>query len=59
MVQVDQIFTVHSLEHKEFRPVGISNLPCMAPELQAFIFCACQKCYDLIWKFQAFKLQKL
>jgi hypothetical protein len=28
MVQVDQIFTLHSFEHVEFRPVEISKLPC-------------------------------
>ncbi len=36
--KVDHIFTVRSLEHREFRSVGISKLPCMVPGLQAFIF---------------------
>ncbi len=37
-IKVDQTFTVQSLEHEEFRSVGISRLPCMVCELQAFIF---------------------
>ncbi len=36
--KVNQICIVHSLEHREFRSVGMSKLPCKVPELQAFIF---------------------
>ena len=38
MVQSGPDFSVHSLEHKEFRSVGISKLASMANELQPFIF---------------------
>ncbi len=36
--KVDQIFSVHSLENKEFRSVKISELPDTVPKLQALIF---------------------
>ncbi len=39
--KVDQIFSLHSFEHGEFRSVEISKLstvPCMISELHAFIF---------------------
>ena len=36
--KVDQILTLHSFEHVEFRSVEIFKLTCMVSELQAFIF---------------------
>ncbi len=34
--EVDQILTLHSFEHVEFRSVEVSKLPCMVSELEAF-----------------------